>query len=700
MRHINPPYFPLCFRYFTLFLFFCPSVSSAQDSLEAKLQTTEGIERVQILSQLAQKNLYSDTEKSIAWSKEAAELAGQLNDENGKVKALLILGNGHEIARNFPEAISCYEKVRVVYESWGEDEGKAYIYNRLGRGNFFAGQHEKAEFYFNKALTLYKNLNDPVGKISIYEGLGDLRQVQRNMEAAIRYFQSALDEAGKSNNMRAKATALAKIGIAYSDGKNFEKAFDYLNLALPLAAGQNLTDLKDKIEKNIEIIRHNMGVQQKHDQLEKQIEQKHEEAMKEIEKKYELQQVKSLEEIEKLSKENQLKELKIRIQQDDFNRKIIEKKHELVRKEHEADRKRMYAELKQRKLDVEQKEGDLREADLEKQKMLKNSFLAGIGLLLVIVFLGIIAYMLKRRSHRQLEQKNKIISEQKDQIEKKNQTIISSIEYAKRIQQTILTPDDDLKKFFPESFILYKPRDIVSGDFYHLVSLPIYHSSVSTSPPTPPGPLPPLLDKERGSGGEVILTVADCTGHGVPGAFMSLLGYNMLKEVIKKNDSGKPADILDTLNQYVCELMLKQSEGDLSRYGMDLSVVSFDFRKKEVQFAGAHHLLFIVRNGELKELRGNHSIVGMRHEEKPHYFTNHTELFQPGDMLYLFTDGFADQLGGDEKRKYYRENLKKLFTGISTLPPDEQKQKLEEAHLNWKGDLPQTDDILMIGVRV
>ena len=266
------------------------------------------------------------------------------------------------------------------------------------------------------------------------------------------------------------------------------------------------------------------------------------------------------------------------------------------------------------------------------------------------------------------EQKN-FVEEQRDQIILQNKEITSSIEYAKRIQQAVLPGKRTLERTLPEHFILFKPRDIVSGDFY-------------------------WVEKKE----ELIVVVAaDCTGHGVPGAFMSLLGLTFLNEIVNHEGILKASEILNQLRKNIIRSMSHKDETEQAKDGMDIALVVIDQQLDMLEFAGAYNPMLLVRNGELFEYKGDKNPVGQHVVEKP--FTNHKIHLEQGDMIYLYSDGYHDQFGGEKGGKYKARPFKNFLARISGEPVKNQAVMLEKELTDWMGKEAQVDDILVTGIR-
>lgn len=268
------------------------------------------------------------------------------------------------------------------------------------------------------------------------------------------------------------------------------------------------------------------------------------------------------------------------------------------------------------------------------------------------------------KSNKELEIAYRNIEEQKSNIE-------DSIHYAKRIQTAILPTSKQIYESFKDHFVLYKPKDIVSGDFYWSAR----------------------------KGNKDIFVVADCTGHGVPGAFMSMIGNTLLNKIVNTNNITKPNEVLDNLRDEVIKSLNQKGSDHESKDGMDVVYCSIDQKKMTVDFAGANNPLFLVRNGELHIYKGDkqpvgYFIAGIRP------FTNHHIKVQKGDQIYLFTDGYQDQFGGDHDRKFMTKNFKALLTDIADNDSSEQKEKLDNTIENWMVNSRQIDDILVVGIKI
>jgi len=256
----------------------------------------------------------------------------------------------------------------------------------------------------------------------------------------------------------------------------------------------------------------------------------------------------------------------------------------------------------------------------------------------------------------------------------KNAQIMDSINYAKRIQDAILPSEALIKSYFPDSFIYFRPKDIVSGDFYWF-----------------------SVQDEK-----LFIAAVDCTGHGVPGAFMSLIGNLVLNHIVKEKKIFKPSEILKELNKRVnLALSQSKSENDQHEDGMDLTVCSFNKRSGEVHIACANHTALILKNDTIFEIEGDSISIGDPiFKNEPIEFTNHIVPFKENSTMYLFSDGYQDQIGGPKNKKFLSSNLKKILMEHKDEAMEKQLDKLHDAFKKWKGTNKQTDDVLVMGIRL
>lgn len=278
----------------------------------------------------------------------------------------------------------------------------------------------------------------------------------------------------------------------------------------------------------------------------------------------------------------------------------------------------------------------------------------------------------EKKLQQKVRERTEEVEQQKKEIEGLYEHILDSINYAKRIQDAILLTEQQVKDFLPNSFVLFKPKDIVSGDFYWV----------------------------RSKQDQVLFAAIDCTGHGVPGAFMTIVGHNGLNHAYNHLTEFTPAKILDELNIQV-ENTLRKKGGDMDvKDGMDAALCNYNPKTKVIQYAGAYNPLYLIRDGEVQEIKGNKFPVGAFLDGELNKFTNHEVQLQEGDMIYVFSDGYADQFGGPKGKKFMYRRFRELLQSICEKPVQRQKEILNETIEQWRGDLEQVDDIVIIGMKV
>lgn len=305
-----------------------------------------------------------------------------------------------------------------------------------------------------------------------------------------------------------------------------------------------------------------------------------------------------------------------------------------------------------------------------------------IGLSLIIGYVKVREQNLQRSRQRlkaEVAIRTKELQEEKEklqiaysEIDEKNKDITDSIHYAKRIQEAILPADSTIKQLLPDSFVFYKPKDIVSGDFYWLEQW----------------------------GPQTLVAAVDCTGHGVPGAFMSIVAHNILTQTVNVLGLAKPALILNETNTQLSKKLNQDPEEATVRDGMDIALCAINYKKSTMEFAGANNPLWLIRDNQVIEINGDKFPIGAFVGEELQRFTNHEWEIQKDDCIYIFTDGFADQFGGPKGKKFKYKQFQELLLSIHKKPMTEQKQILQQTNEEWQGELEQVDDVLIIGIRI
>ena len=324
------------------------------------------------------------------------------------------------------------------------------------------------------------------------------------------------------------------------------------------------------------------------------------------------------------------------------------------------------------KFDTDKKEQEIQllQKDQLITKFWRNSLIIGCFLILIVALLLYNRNKVKQKANVLLSKQKEEIELKNNQLGSKNKEITDSIKYAKHLQMAILPPDSQIKRLLPDSFVLYKPKDIVSGDFYWI--------------------------EEWGT--QVLVAAADCTGHGVPGAFMSIVGNNLLQQAVFNYGLSKPFLILNNVNKNISRMLHQSEETATVKDGMDISLLCIDNKNKKIFWSGANNPLWYISNNELKEIKANKQPIGK--SDHVTVFTTHEMDYTPGTTFYLFTDGIADQFGGPKGKKFKYKQLNEVLLKNSTLPLEKQKQGIANVFNEWKGDLEQVDDVCLIAIRI
>ncbi|MBA3682745.1 MAG: tetratricopeptide repeat protein [Bacteroidetes bacterium] len=329
-------------------------------------------------------------------------------------------------------------------------------------------------------------------------------------------------------------------------------------------------------------------------------------------------------------------------------------------------------EKKEKEIALQKVEIDKSNAVVKQHKTQRNALIGGCILVLLVAGISIVAFINKRKTSRILSKQVNEINYQNAVIKEKNKDITDSIQYAKRLQEAVFPEADILNTFFAESFVLFRPKDIVSGDFYWFEEI----------------------------GSQTIIIVGDCTGHGVPGAFMSILGHNLLNQIILEDKITSPGKILNLLDKRVSNALNKRESKAEYNDGMDMVICTIDKTKGTLSYAGANRPLVIRRDKELIELKPNKHAIGGIQDSTCKLFTQQDIAIKEADVLYMFSDGYYDQFGGPKGKKFKYKQLTGHIIEMASKPLEEQKRILAETLTSWQGNLEQVDDVCVVGIKI
>ncbi len=385
---------------------------------------------------------------------------------------------------------------------------------------------------------------------------------------------------------------------------------------------------------------------------------------------------------------------------------LEENKQTLTKTEQNLQESKTLSSIQKNQIDQLNREKEYQLLVIHNDQLIKRTYVIIILFTIVIAALLYVSLRSKKRANLLLAKQNDEITEQRDmieqqgfelvkavgKIEKQNFDITSSILYAQQIQEALLPTDENLYKYLPDSFIYLKPREVVSGDFYWFTGYSGKHNEKDKAH-RHHIKLSNISEDESG----FIITAVDCTGHGVPGAFMSMIGFNLL-ETISRSGVVKPNEMLNELHKSVRHL-LKQNKSD-NRDGMDMAICVIKENGRKLEFAGAKNPLIYISDGKINHIKGDPVPVGGIQKETKREFTLHTIEITSPTYVYIFSDGYTDQFGGDEDLKFSTQQLKNLLLDIHLLPMNEQKEILNQKIVSWMGENKQLDDIIVIGFKI
>lgn len=613
--------------------------------------------------------LQGNYDKALETFNASLKIQEAIRDTAGMPNTLNYMASVNYFLANYERSLGFYLKSLNLYEKTNNKPGLCQAYNNLGTIYSALKNLDQAALNYNKSLELAEETGDKYFVISSYNNLGTVFQEKKEFAKALEYFSKSLELSRELRNTEGIAVNLEKTGSVLQEQGKLEDALKKYKEALVLneKAGQafNVANILNAIGSVYDNLNRNADALSYYSRSLKAAQQLN---SKSLIAEVSLNYAKLLRKTENYKKSyyywRQYSSIRDSILSDEKNKSMAE-----MQTRFDIDSKEKEISLLTKSKSVEELKLGEQKENIEKQRVTIYASVFGIILMLALAFFVLKSYREKKKTNALLEEKNFSISQQKQILEEKNKLITDSIEYAKNIQDIILPDNKLFKELFPESFVLFIPKDVVSGDFFWLLN--------------------------SGDKNESILAAIDCVGHGVPGAFMALHCYNLLERIVKENKGISPANILDKLNEAVIKSLHQNNENTSSKHGMDLAMVKI--RENEIEFAGARNSLVIVNpKGEMQEIKADRMFVGGALGN----FTNTKAKPEPGSMIYMFTDGYPDQKGGVENKKYFITVFKQLLVSLADRSTNEQHKILYKTFVDWKGSNEQMDDILVIGIRV
>ncbi|MEO6884468.1 MAG: tetratricopeptide repeat protein [Bacteroidia bacterium] len=659
--------------------------------------------KVNILNSLSWKLMNTgDYAKAKQNADDALAISEKVDFKKGIANAYNIIGVIYDDQGNYPDALKNYFAALKIREDIGDKKGIGSSYNNIGMVYRNQGNYPEALKNHFASLKIYKEIGYKHGIGSCYINLGIINLEQGNYADALKNNFAALkieEEIGDKNIID---LTYNNIGLVYDDQGNYPAALKNYFAALKIAQ-----EIGDK--KTIAVAENNIGDNYDNQgnypdalknyftalNINKEIGDKHGSATcyinigkvntklkKFTEAKKYLLQGRSLA-IEVGSKEY-IKQSYICLSELDsatgnwkdaylHHKLYILYRDSLVNEENtkkivQAQMQYQF-DIKEATTKAEQDKKDAKVGEEEKkQALIRNGFIGGFALVLILAGVSYRSYRRKRKDNVLITKQKKEVEKQKQLVEEKNREITASINYALRIQTAILPSNRIVQQYLENSFIVYKPKDIVAGDFYWMETTEDL----------------------------VLFAACDCTGHGVPGAMVSVVCHNALNRAVREFGLTKPSAILDKTNELVKENFSK-SEDDI-KDGMDISLCAYYPKTKTLQWSGANNPLWLFKNNELIETRADKQPIGKSENNKP--FTNHEFKLNICDTIYIFSDGFSDQFGGEGEKKLTKKRFRELLLSIQNQTMQQQGNTLDKFITEYRKEMEQTDDILVMGVKI
>ncbi len=690
------------------------SQSSQIDSLKAILVNLgEDTLKVNTLNKLASSVYRSDPDQAIEIGLEAKSLAERLKYLEGNAYALKFIGLGYYLQSNYVEASINWEQSLEIFKTLDNENGIANLLGNLATIHWTLGEDVLAIEYFLQSLKIAEKIGDSIRLATCFNNIGAIYSDNpKTLKEAIEYYSKSVKIGESCNYLDVIGTGSFNLGLIFIEKEMYDSALYYFEKSI--TASNNTVDVADPLN-YIGIVHAKKGNYQtaiKYQMEALNIAQKADAKLKETEVllgladtyqnqgntklaityyerainiaeeiglNYELQDAYeglALIHAELLDFQNAHKYLSLlnSIEETIYDIETDDKVNNLMFS--------YQLEKKEQQIELQESQIIAKDAKIKQQKTYRNALGAGFLAVLIIIIVIMFAYIQKRKDTKKIvEQYDKILEANEElitlneAISKQNNEIVDSINYAQRIQAAMLPPDSYVSELLNENFVLHKPRDIVSGDFYWIKQINQY----------------------------IILLAADCTGHGVPGALMSMLGISYLNEIVQRREITQANHILNELRKQIKFSLRQHGQPDEAKDGIDLALCVLDQRNMMMQYSGANNPLYLIRDvkdvPELIEIKPDRMPVGY-YQGKDKSFSNHDIQLQMGDTFYVFSDGYIDQKGGKDNKKFMSKKFKTLLLEIHDQPMYDQKNLLDKTLSDWMGTNSQMDDILVVGVRV
>ena len=591
----------------------------------------------------------TDANEAFKIANNALSNSKSIGYKKGEADSYCILSEFYRINRKGNECVTYLYQALDIYEKMGYKKGIADVYNDIGLSYDEFGLEGDVVEYYQKSLSINKEIDNKEDMIVNYMNISTYYESKGEYEKSIIYLDTSIYLANAINDSSLIAHSKHFKAYINSSMGNFDESINLYSEALDIYQNQGIEypqiplivnlvsdyiKVGGKFKESIELLKHAEKISLKWgDDYYTSIVYKFINSIYansgDYEKAYEYHQL-------------------YKSYSDSLNNTESEKKLVELKMQHDFDLEKEQIELEQNKKDIAAAE------ELKRSEITRNAFILGFILILILAIVSFRAFKNKKRASEEIAEKNKEITD--------------SINYAQRLQSAILSPSNKTDDELEDLFVLFQPKDIVSGDFYWVEQV----------------------------GESVYFSAIDCTGHGVPGAMLSIVGNNALESIIHNQGICQPSAILDRLNKIVYKKLAVQGSRDMGD-GMDAAFCRFNKDSNILEFAGANNPVYIVRDREVIVHKGTKTAIG----QSPDTVFAHNEIFlQKGDCVYVFSDGYSDQFGGEKGKKMGSKEFKRFLARINPYPMDTQREFLQNNIKDWMGKEEQIDDICVIGFRV
>jgi len=645
---------------------FLHAFTPLKDSINIILDTAKGTNRIQTLNSISFKFRFSDPVFAMKSGKEGLILAQKANDKKNLIFLYNNIGLLYKDKSLDEKALDNFIAAEKTAESINDKRGIAMSVHNIGILYQTQKLYEKALLNYSSALEIFKEIEDKEATAQLLNSFGALSYELDDKSKALDYFLQSLSYMEELGNKKGIADGLNNVAIIYEEMNNYTKAMEYHKRSLNICRDQNDSRGVSTSLFNIALIYKNQNeTTNSINYIDSAITIAKNVNGLDLLKEY----YKTLSEIyysigdykTSLSYFTTSAQINDSLVNQDRNKQILEMST------------KYQTEKKEKENELLKQQNELQNLNLNRQKIINSSVSLGLLLVIVLAFFIYKGYKQKKIANNQLEEKNILIEEKSKIVEEKNKDITDSIRYAKRLQTAILKPENTLTNYFDDGFIFFKPKDIVSGDFYWFEKF----------------------------GNLSLIAAADCTGHGVPGAFMSIIGCNLLSQAVNEYAITQPAAILNSINKGLTKVLQHKRDADeIVSDGMDIALCSFNSDTMTLEYSAAYNPMWLIRENSVIEFTADKFPVGAFLDSQERLFTRNEIPVKKGDMVYIFSDGYADQFGGPKGKKFKYKKFQELLIENHLKAMTNQRTVLEHTINQWKGDLEQVDDILVIGIQV